>query len=95
MAAPGHDGVDVYGNNDIVGLTVSLDDGMFGAVTVRTAGGTSAPLSVGLAGLSGTALSGTPADAGQASANPGQVVTLTGTGLTTGTDVLLRYRRQL
>ena len=41
--------------------------------------------------MTATALSGTPADAAKASANPGQSVKLNGSGLTTATDVLLRY----
>ena len=72
-------------------MTVPLSDGAFGPITVRTAGGTSAAYSVSLTGIGATALSGTPADAGQASANPGQAVTLGGSGLTTASDFLLRY----
>ena len=41
--------------------------------------------------LQRTLEAGTPADVLQASANPGQAITLVGTGLSTGTDVLLRY----
>ena len=41
-------------------------------------------------GITGTATSGTPANAGQASANPGQTITITGTGLDTSTDVVFR-----
>ena len=44
-----------------------------------------------LSGVEAVALSGTPANGAQASANPGQAVTLQGQGLSTETDVLLRY----
>jgi len=60
-------------------------------VTVKTAGGTSAPFSVGFTGLQATALSGTPANSAAASANPGQTITLVGTGLTTSLDIIARY----
>jgi hypothetical protein len=72
-------------------LTVPLADGVFGPISVKTAGGTSASFSVSLASITATALSGTPADAGQASANAGQAITLNGSGLSTSTDVLLRW----
>jgi hypothetical protein len=72
-------------------LTVPLSDGVFGPISVKTAGGTSASYSVSLTSITATALSGTPTDAGQASANAGQAITLNGSGLTTNTDVLLRW----
>jgi hypothetical protein len=80
-----------YIYNGYVSMTVPLVNGVFGAVSVKTAGGTSAALSLGLSGITGVALSGTPADAGKASANPGQAVTLNGSGLSTSSDVLLSY----
>ena len=45
-----------------------------------------------LTGLAGLALDGTPASAAQASANVGQVVTLTGTNFGAGTEVLFATR---
>src|SRR5947209_2919755 len=39
----------------------------------------------------GIAFSGTPTDPSLASANPGQIVTLNGSGLSSTTDVLLQY----
>ena len=78
-----NDGADV--------VVPTTEDNFHGAVTVTTAGGTSAPWSVGFTELQGVALSGTPADAGEASANAGQVVTIVGTGLHTGTDIIGRY----
>jgi hypothetical protein len=84
-------GPDVSGNNSQVTLTVPLSDGAFGPITVKTAGGTSAVYSIGLTGIESVAFSGAPADATQASANTGQAVTLVGSGLSTATDVLLRY----
>ncbi|NML45874.1 phosphatase PAP2 family protein [Ramlibacter sp. G-1-2-2] len=93
-------GPDVFGRSDptlgflnsgTVRLTVPLSDGVFGPITVRTAGGTSAAFTTSLASVESTATRGTPADAGQASANPGQTVVLHGTGLSTNSDVLLRW----
>ncbi|MGS0756098.1 beta strand repeat-containing protein, partial [Roseateles sp. GG27B] len=81
----------VYINNGYARVTVPLSNGVFGAINIKTAGGTSASYSVNLSGVSSTALSGTPTDAAQGSANAGQAVTLVGTGLSTSTDVLLRY----
>jgi MFS family permease len=93
-------GPDVFGRSDavlgfiangFVQLTVPLVDGAFGAVNVKTAGGTSASFSLELASIEATALSGTPADAGQASVNAGQSVSINGQGLSTASDILLRY----
>jgi hypothetical protein len=77
--------------NGQVTVTVPLSSSTFGPISVRTAGGASASYSVNLSGIAATALSGTPADATQASANPGQAITLQGAGLSTATDVLLRW----
>ena len=60
--------------NGQVNLTVPLAGNPYGTITVTTAGGTSAPYTVGLTAIQLTAASGTPADTTQASANPGQVV---------------------
>ena len=87
-------GPDVYSSslaNDTVNLTVPLSAGAFGPITVTTAGGTSLPLTLALSGITGTALSGTPANASIASANPGQAVTLTGSGLSTSTGIIASY----
>ena len=80
-----------YIDNGVVYLSVPLSNATFGAITVRSAGGVSAPLSLELSGIEALALSGTPADAGEASANAGQAITLQGSGLSTASDVLLRY----
>ncbi len=74
-------GPDVFGGFDANGtfvenagafLTMPLNDGSFGPISVTTAGGTSAPFVVGeLTGIISTALSGTPADPTQASAKSG------------------------
>jgi len=77
--------------NGQVTMTVPLSDGVFGPISVTTDGGVSASLSNSLTSVQAVAMSGTPANAGLASANPGQVVTLTGTGLSTASDILLRY----
>jgi hypothetical protein len=86
-----YDANSIYRTNGRVYLPVSLDAASFGPITVKTAGGTSAAFTANLSGVAGTALSGTPADADRPSANPGQAVTLLGSGLTTATDVLLGY----
>ena len=77
--------------NSAVNLTVPLSAGAFGPISVTTAGGTSTPLSFGLTGITSAALSGTPANASVASANPGQAITLAGHGLTTSSDIFLNY----
>src|SRR6266850_1601754 len=76
--------------NDAVNLTLPLSGDYDGAVTVKTAGGTSAPFSVGFTALQSTALSGTPADAAQASANPGQAVTVLGSALSATSDFIVQ-----
>ena len=76
--------------NDAVNLTLPLSGDYDGAVTVRTAGGTSAPYSVGFSAIQSTALSGTPADSAQASANPGQAVTVLGSGLSATSDFIVQ-----
>ncbi len=80
-----------YVPNGTVTLTVPLSNGAFGAVTVTTAGGTSTGYVAGLSSVVGAALSGTAADGSVASANPGQAVTLVGSGLSTATTVLFHY----
>ena len=73
-------------------LALPLSNDAFGAISVTTAGGTSAPFVVDVQQMTVTALGGTPADPGVASANPGQLLTVTGTGLTTDTDFIMGYR---
>uniref|UniRef100_UPI003CF3B8E5 Ig-like domain-containing protein n=1 Tax=Massilia sp. TSP1-1-2 TaxID=2804649 RepID=UPI003CF3B8E5 len=77
--------------NGQVSITVPLTNGVFGAINVKTAGGVSASFSASLDAVQALAFSGTPADAATASANPGQAITLRGTGLSTDSDILLRY----
>ena len=87
-------GPDVYNTsvaNDTVNLTVPLNAGTFGPIGVTTTGGTSAPLVLPLTSVVGVAMSGTPANAALPSANPGQAITLTGTGLSTSTAVIMSY----
>jgi len=78
-------------NDGTVNITVPLRGNPFGAVTVKTAGGVSAPFTVNLASINSTASTGTPADPAKGSANAGQTITLVGAGLSTNTDVLLRF----
>jgi hypothetical protein len=84
-------GPDAFSSNTRANVSTAFSDGLFGSVAVTTAGGTSAPFSVGYTDLEAAAFSGTPADGGQASANPGQVVTVLGSGLSLATDLVGRY----
>jgi hypothetical protein len=83
-----------YIANGQVTLTVPLSNAAFGAISVKSAGGTSALFSVALSSITSVAASGTPANAALASANAGQAIVLNGSGLSTATDVLLRYTNQ-
>jgi membrane-associated phospholipid phosphatase len=83
--------LDEHANSRSV-LTLPFSNDAFGAISVTTAGGTSAPLVVNVQQITATAISGIPTDPGLASANTGQLVTVTGAGLTTDTDFVLRYR---
>src|SRR5262249_19343154 len=86
-------GPDVFGRGTQGHLSVPLNPLSYGSVTVRTAGGVSAPvtLTATLTLANATATSGTPANAALPSANPGQTITLTGSGLTTSTGVIGSY----
>ena len=75
--------------NDAMNLTVPTN-APFGPITVTTLGGTSAPYGLTLTGIVAVAGSGTPANAGVASANPGQAITLHGSGLDTTSDVVFQ-----
>ena len=83
-------GVDVFGSqqeNDRLNVTVP-NAVPFGPIAVSTLGGTSAALVRSFTGIVGVAGSGTPADSGQASANPGQAIVLQGVGLDLTSDVV-------
>ncbi|MCG2595886.1 hypothetical protein LZ009_24180, partial [Ramlibacter sp. XY19] len=69
------DAVYGYVPNGYVRVTVPLGDAAFGAISVSTDGGQSASYSVNLASVTSTALRGTAANAGEASANAGQAIT--------------------
>lgn len=72
-------------------VRVTVSDAITGAITVSTAGGTSAPLLASAFSIDSVAFSGVPASANAASANPGQSVTLRGSNLTINTQVLMRW----
>ncbi|WP_457334994.1 hypothetical protein [Rhizobacter sp. P5_C2] len=72
-------------------VVLPLSDAAFGPISVKTIGGTSTPFSVNVASVNAVAPTGTPADPVQASAHAGQAVSLSGQGLSTTTDVLLRF----
>lgn len=88
--------VDVFAGfeyqNDAARLTLPLSNEVFGAVTVTTQGGTSAPWTIGYSSINATAAIGTPVNPAIASANPNQSITLLGSGLTTATDIITQYR---
>ncbi|MHC5112427.1 MAG: beta strand repeat-containing protein, partial [Planctomycetota bacterium] len=84
-------GPNAFSSNTTTQLSSAFGPDLFGAVTVTTAGGTSAAYSVGFTDLVGTALSGIATDSGEASANAGQVVTIEGSGLSLTTDVVAQY----
>jgi hypothetical protein len=77
--------------NGLATLTLPLSPSAFGPISVTTAGGTSAPFSVGVSAITGTASSGTPTDPAESSANPGQSITIIGSGLTSSTDIVVQY----
>jgi len=80
-----------YVPNGYVRVTVPLSDGVFGAINIKTAGGVSASYTASLSAINAKALSGTPADGALASANAGQAIELTGVGLSTSSDILMRW----
>jgi hypothetical protein len=80
-----------YIESGYVRVKVPLTNGVFGAVSIKTAGGASALYNVEISSIESVAYSGTPTDASQASANAGQAIVLHGSGLSTATDVLMRY----
>jgi hypothetical protein len=64
-------GPDVFSSNTLSDMSLSYSDSLFGAVTVTTAGGTSAAYTVGFTQLTSVATTGTPHGAA-ASPSPGQ-----------------------
>jgi hypothetical protein len=78
-------------DNDGVDLLVPTSGNFSGPITVTTAGGTTAPFTVGFTGITAVAASGTAANPAAASANPNQTITLTGTGLTTSIDIIASF----
>ena len=78
-------------SNGYARVSVPISNGVFGAINVKTAGGTSANYSASLGAVASVALSGTPADAAQGSANAGQAITVSGAGLSSTSDILLRW----
>lgn len=91
--------IDIFGNafrsNGRLDLTVP-DRALVGPLKIETAGGSfqidalpvNAQPSVGLTGIAATAGLGTPTNAGIASANVGQLITLQGYGFTTSSNIL-------
>jgi hypothetical protein len=78
--------------NDWVRLSLPLSSDVFGAISVTSEGGTSAPFVQSLSNMSGNAVFGAPTDVGQVSANPGQSIKVSGSGLSTNTDFITQYR---
>ncbi len=84
-------GPDVFSSNTIVDFQVLAADNPYGAAIVTTAGGTSAPFTLPVTGITAVAASGTPANSEFPSANAGQTITITGTDLATSLDVIGQY----
>ena len=84
-----YDSVDgTYLINGQVNMTVP-SGADFGPLTITTAGGTSDAFNLSFTGITSTASSGrTPADAFKASANPGQAITLGGSGFSLSSSVV-------
>ena len=83
-------GHDIVGGNSQIYATIPANPGAL--LRVRTAGGTSNELTVGpgaFTGLQAVAAIGTPTNAGLASANIGQTITISGTGL--GDNAAVRF----
>ena len=74
-------------DNEAVSLQVPTGAAS-GPITVETLGGTSAALPVSLSQVQSAALSGTPANPAQASANPGQTIRILGHTLDYSTEVI-------
>ena len=83
-ALPVSSGIQVYSYaNDRINLTVP-NGAPFGPITISTTGGTTVAFPVTLSGI-------TTADAGKASANAGQTITLTGSGLGYATAAVAQF----
>ena len=84
--------INVFSSNTRVNISsLGFSEELFDAVTVTTAGGTSAPFTFDITEVESTALIGTAADSNEASANTGQSITLRGSNLSSATDIVLRY----
>ena len=73
--------------NDALDVTVP-NEADFGPIVVSTLGGSSEAFGLTFDGIINVAGSGTPADPGEASANPGENITLTGSGFDNSTDIV-------
>ncbi len=87
----GPGGAEVNGTGAAVDVTVSLTDGAFGAITVQTGSATSAAYVRDIASIVALATTGTAADPARPSANPGQTITLRGSGLSITSEILMRW----
>ena len=82
-------GLDVYSSATRINLVVPVG-APTGQIRVSTVGGTSAAFGIGFSAVVASAGSGTAANAQQASANPGQTITLQGSALDASTDVVFQ-----
>ena len=83
--------LDVYSSGTNMNVNWGVPTGAgFGPLTVTTLGGTSATYGVTATTLTSLATSGTPANPAIASANPGQAITIKGSGLSLATDVVFQ-----
>ena len=81
--------IDVFFNGTNSSANILVPNGVAsGPISVTTLGGTSAVFGVAFDGIVAVADSGTPTNVSVASANPGQVIQLTGSNFDTTTDVV-------
>src|SRR5262249_43246960 len=80
-------GLDVNSGGTRINMIVP-NDLPSGPIRVTTVGGTSAAFGTALTGVTATATTGTAGNTAQASAIPGQTITLTGSGFDTSIDIL-------
>ena len=73
------------------GISLTAPTGVpSGPIVVTTPGGSSAAFGLTFTGITATATAGTAANGGVASANPGQTITINGSGCDSSTDVVFR-----
>ena len=80
-------GLDIYNTGHSLNFTAP-NGVATGPLSVTTIGGTSAVYGLSFTGITSAPLTGTAATGGQPAANPGQVITLLGSGFDSSTDIV-------